>query len=169
MAKSGNESGEIRDHSLLLLTGSSGRAAGLQLMPENLVLRDQLSVLKRCVPQAQAQEFRWFALSFRLKEEARNIHLATFVIVGVLQPLLVNILAKAVKDKCPQMNAATLFTNTNNYTGYLFYAYGTTNRTHPSGGEGSYSGPLQTGAGSPLAIKRSGGLERCCSVNSSKW
>lgn len=51
------------------------------------------------------------------------------------------------------------FTNTNDYTGYLLYAYGTTNDTHRSGGEGSFSGDPQTSGGSPLTIKRSGGFE----------
>src|ERR1043166_1700356 len=32
------------------------------------------------------------------------------------------------------------FLNTNSYTGYLLYAYGTTNSVHRSGGEGSYAG-----------------------------
>jgi len=51
------------------------------------------------------------------------------------------------------------FTNTNNYTGYLLYAYGTTNATDISGGEGSYSGNVQTSSGVPLTMKRSGGFE----------
>jgi hypothetical protein len=51
------------------------------------------------------------------------------------------------------------FTNTNHYTGNLLYAYGTTNATHRSGGEGSYSGPVQTSGRLPLTIKRSGGFE----------
>ena len=51
------------------------------------------------------------------------------------------------------------FTNTNNYTGYLLYAYGTTNATDVSGGEGSYSGHVQTTGGLPLTMKRSGGFE----------
>ena len=51
------------------------------------------------------------------------------------------------------------FTNTNQYTGYQLYAYGTTNDVVRSGGEGSYSGPLQTSGGQPLTIKRSGGFE----------
>lgn len=51
------------------------------------------------------------------------------------------------------------FRNTNSYTGYLLYAYGTTNSTHRSGGEGSYSGPPQSSGGQPLSIKLSGGFE----------
>ena len=51
------------------------------------------------------------------------------------------------------------FTNTNGYTGYLLYAYGTTNDTHRSGGEGNFNGDLQTSGGQPLTMKRSGGFE----------
>jgi hypothetical protein len=51
------------------------------------------------------------------------------------------------------------FTNTNSYRGYLLYAYGTSNSVHRSGGEGSSSGPVQTSAGVPLTMKRSGGFE----------
>jgi len=51
------------------------------------------------------------------------------------------------------------FKNTNNYTGYLLYAYGITNATDISGGEGSYAGPVQTSGGLPLTMKRSGGFE----------
>lgn len=51
------------------------------------------------------------------------------------------------------------FSNTNGYTGYQLYAYGTTNSLHRSGGEGNYNGPVQTSAGLPLSIKRSGGFE----------
>jgi hypothetical protein len=51
------------------------------------------------------------------------------------------------------------FSNTNSYRGYLLYAYGTTNSVHRSGGEGNFSGPVQTGGGAPLTIKRSGGFE----------
>jgi len=51
------------------------------------------------------------------------------------------------------------FANTNDYTGYLLYAYGTTNETHRSGGEGSHEGPVQRRSGTPLTIKRSGGFE----------
>ena len=51
------------------------------------------------------------------------------------------------------------FSNTNSYTGYQLYAYGTTNTVHRSGGEGSYSGPVQTSNGVPLTMKRSGGFE----------
>jgi hypothetical protein len=56
-------------------------------------------------------------------------------------------------------NSGYYFLNTNNYTGYLLYAYGTTNSVHRSGGEGSSAGPVQTSGGSPLTIKRSGGFE----------
>ncbi len=51
------------------------------------------------------------------------------------------------------------FTCTNSYTGYLLYAYGTTNSSLRSGGEGNYSGPVQTSGGLLLTIKRSGGFE----------
>ena len=51
------------------------------------------------------------------------------------------------------------FINTNSYRGYQLYAYGTTNMTHRSGGEGSYSGPVQRSNGVALTIKRSGGFE----------
>lgn len=37
-------------------------------------------------------------------------------------------------------NGGYTFTNTNDYRGYLLYAYGTTNAAHRSGGEGSFSG-----------------------------
>src|SRR5438034_4325661 len=37
-------------------------------------------------------------------------------------------------------NGGYYFSKTNNYTGYLLYAYGTTNSTHRSGVDGSYSG-----------------------------
>ncbi len=57
------------------------------------------------------------------------------------------------------------FTNTNAYTGYLLYAYGTTNSDLRSGGEGSYSGPVQSSGGTPLTIKRSGGFEAQISGN----
>ena len=56
-------------------------------------------------------------------------------------------------------NGGYYFSNTNNYSGYLLYAYGTTNSAHRSGGEGSYSGGVQKSAGLPLGIKRSGGFE----------
>ncbi|MDB6056829.1 MAG: peptidase [Verrucomicrobiales bacterium] len=49
--------------------------------------------------------------------------------------------------------------NTNAYTGYQLYAYGTTNSTHRSGGEASYAGGVQTSNGVALKIKRSGGFE----------
>jgi hypothetical protein len=51
------------------------------------------------------------------------------------------------------------FNNTNSYKGYLLYAYGTTNSTHRSGGEGSFAGSVQHSNGAPLTIKRSGGFE----------
>src|SRR5450756_491763 len=51
------------------------------------------------------------------------------------------------------------FTNTNNYTGYLLYAYGLTNATHNSGGQGSNKGLVQTSGGLPLTMKRSGGFD----------
>lgn len=51
------------------------------------------------------------------------------------------------------------FTNTNTYTGYLLYAYGITNATDISGGEGNFYGTVQTSNGVPLTIKRSGGFE----------
>jgi hypothetical protein len=56
-------------------------------------------------------------------------------------------------------NGGYYFTSTNNYTGYLLYAYGTTNATDISGGEGSYSGKVQTSGSVPLTMKRSGGFE----------
>jgi hypothetical protein len=56
-------------------------------------------------------------------------------------------------------NGGYYFNNTNLYTGYLLYAYGTTNSTHVSGGEGSYAGHVQTAGGVSLAVKRSGGFE----------
>jgi hypothetical protein len=51
------------------------------------------------------------------------------------------------------------FTNTNEYTGYLLYGYGTTNETHRSGGEGSFAGSPQSSDGVPLTMQRSGGFE----------
>lgn len=51
------------------------------------------------------------------------------------------------------------FNNTNSYRGYQLYAYGTTNTTHRSGGEGSSSGPAQRSNSVALTIKRSGGFE----------
>ena len=51
------------------------------------------------------------------------------------------------------------FHNTNAYTGYLLYAYGTTNATPRSGGEASLAGGAQTSGGEPLTIHRSGGFE----------
>ncbi len=56
-------------------------------------------------------------------------------------------------------NGGYSFINTNSYTGYLLYAYGTTNSLHRSGGEGSYAGLVQRSGGLPLSIKRSGGFE----------
>ena len=51
------------------------------------------------------------------------------------------------------------FLNTNTYTGYLLYAYGTTNTLHRSGGEASFYGGAQTSGGDPLPLHRSGGFE----------
>jgi hypothetical protein len=51
------------------------------------------------------------------------------------------------------------FTNTNAYTGYLLYAYGTTNATHRSGGEASFNGGVQTSRRLGLVPHRSGGFE----------
>jgi len=51
------------------------------------------------------------------------------------------------------------FTNTNSYTGFQLYTYGTTNATDISGGEGSSAGHVQTSGGLPLTMKRSGGFE----------
>jgi hypothetical protein len=48
------------------------------------------------------------------------------------------------------------FSNTNKYTGFLLYVYGTTNETHRSGGGGNFFGDVQTSGGSPLTMKRSG-------------
>jgi hypothetical protein len=56
-------------------------------------------------------------------------------------------------------NGGYFFINTNSYRGYQLYAYGTTNAAHRSGGEGSYSGPVQRSNGVALTIKRSGGFE----------
>jgi hypothetical protein len=56
-------------------------------------------------------------------------------------------------------NGGYYFINTNSYTGYLLYAYGTTNGAHRSGGEGSFAGDVQHSGGSPLTVKRSGGFE----------
>jgi hypothetical protein len=56
-------------------------------------------------------------------------------------------------------NGSYYFTNTNSYTGYQLYAYGTTNTAHRSGGETSYSGSVQRSHGTPLKTKRSGGFE----------
>ncbi len=56
-------------------------------------------------------------------------------------------------------NGGSYFTSTNSYTGYLLYAYGTTNSTHRSGGEASFYGGAQTSGGKPLALHRSGGFE----------
>ena len=50
-------------------------------------------------------------------------------------------------------------TNTNTYTGFLLYAYGTTNATHRSGGEASFNGGAQTNHGKALPLHRSGGFE----------
>lgn len=51
------------------------------------------------------------------------------------------------------------FTSTNSYTGYLLYAYGTTNNAHRSGGEASFYGGAQTSGGMPFTLHRSGGFE----------
>ncbi len=51
------------------------------------------------------------------------------------------------------------FDNTNVYTGYLLYAYGTTNSELRSGGEASFNGGDQTSGGNPLPLHRSGGFE----------
>ena len=56
-------------------------------------------------------------------------------------------------------NGGYYFLNTNAYTGYLLYAYGTTNATPRSGGEASFFGGAQTSGGSPLPLHRSGGFE----------
>jgi len=56
-------------------------------------------------------------------------------------------------------SGGSYFNNTNNYNGYLLYAYGTSNSVHRSGGEGSFGGAVQRSGGSPLTIKRSGGFE----------
>jgi hypothetical protein len=49
--------------------------------------------------------------------------------------------------------------NTDAYTGYLLYAYGTQNTAHRSGGEASRGGGRQTSGGVALSLKRSGGFE----------
>jgi hypothetical protein len=49
--------------------------------------------------------------------------------------------------------------NTNTYTGYQLYAYGTTNKELRSGGEANHQGGRQTSGGQPLPMKRSGGFE----------
>jgi len=51
------------------------------------------------------------------------------------------------------------FDNTNTYTGYQLYAYGTTNSALRSGGEASFYGGDQTSGGNPLTLHRSGGFE----------
>jgi Putative Ig domain len=51
------------------------------------------------------------------------------------------------------------FTNTNTYTGYQLYAYGTVNTAVRSGGEASHEGNRQTSGGNPLPLHRSGGFE----------
>ncbi|HMJ64365.1 MAG TPA: Ig domain-containing protein, partial [Candidatus Binatia bacterium] len=56
-------------------------------------------------------------------------------------------------------NGGYYFNNTNSYRGYQLYAYGTTNSTHRSGGEGNFNGPVQRSNNVPLTIKRSGGFE----------
>lgn len=49
--------------------------------------------------------------------------------------------------------------NSFTYTGYLLYAYGTTNSGLRSGGEGSFNGKAQTSGGVTLPIQCSGGYE----------
>jgi hypothetical protein len=56
-------------------------------------------------------------------------------------------------------NGGYFFKNTNSYRGYQLYAYGTTNATHRSGGEGNFNGTMQHRNGVALTIKRSGGFE----------
>ena len=56
-------------------------------------------------------------------------------------------------------NGGYYFNNTNSYRGYQLYAYGTTNTTHRSGGEGNFNGSVQRSNGVSLTIKRSGGFE----------
>ena len=51
------------------------------------------------------------------------------------------------------------FVNSNTYTGFQLYAYGTTNSELRSGGEASHQGESQTSGGKPLALHRSGGFE----------
>jgi hypothetical protein len=51
------------------------------------------------------------------------------------------------------------FTNTNTYTGYQLYAYGTTNSELRSGGEANFNGNDQTTGGNPLPLHSSGGFE----------
>lgn len=56
-------------------------------------------------------------------------------------------------------NGGRYFTSTNTYTGYLLYAYGTTNSAHRSGGEASSAGGAQKSGGVALPLHRSGGFE----------
>ena len=49
--------------------------------------------------------------------------------------------------------------NAEAYTGYLLYAYGTSNDIIRSGGEGSFNGNPQTSGGVPLTMNCSGGFE----------
>src|SRR6266566_4552245 len=56
-------------------------------------------------------------------------------------------------------NGGYYFNNPNSYTGYLLYAYGTTNSAHRSGGEASFYGGSQTSGGVPRTLHRSGGFE----------
>lgn len=56
-------------------------------------------------------------------------------------------------------NGGYYFNNTNSYTGYQLYAYGTTNAAHRSGGEGNFNGSVQRSNGVSLTMKRSGGFE----------
>jgi hypothetical protein len=56
-------------------------------------------------------------------------------------------------------NGGYSFVNSNTYTGYQLYAYGTLNSEVRSGGEASHEGASQTSGGQPLALHRSGGFE----------
>jgi hypothetical protein len=57
-------------------------------------------------------------------------------------------------------NNGYAFNNTNTYTGYQLYAYGTTNKELRSGGEASHvEGACQTSGGQRLPMQRSGGFE----------
>lgn len=71
----------------------------------------------------------------------------------------VNVGAESTYIWSNNFNGGYYFYNTNSYRGYQLYAYGTTNSTHRSGGEGSYSGGVQRSNGVALTMKRSGGYE----------